>query len=204
MVWYPNAVIRPGPDWKRNQSPLWPQGVVCHSAVGFIGGLHDVLDSQTPSSWHFSILFDGTVEQHYDTSVQCWHAQAANAFAVGIEHEGGYDPENEPLTPAQKAASIALVRWLGEQHNFVLERGEPGRTLFEHNQFYPKPCPSNRIPWEEYVMVSAEKPRKLDVASPEDADLRAMIQALANNRITPLRFDADGRAVYEMSIQLPA
>lgn len=203
-MWYPNALIRPGPDWKRNANPLWPQGVVCHSAVGFAGGLHDVLDSNTPSSWHFSIMYSGVIEQHYDTSVQCWHGQAANSFAVAIEHEGGFNPEDEPLTPAQKASSIALVRWLGEVHNFPLVRSEPGRTLFEHNQFYPKPCPSNRIPWEEYPMVIAgEKPRRLDVASPNDQDLRAMISALVNNRIAPVRFDAEGRAVYEMSLVLP-
>lgn len=203
-MWYPNAVIRHGPDWKRNANPLWPQGAVLHSAVGYEGGLYDVLDSNTPSSWHFSILYSGVVVQHYDTSAQLWHAQAANSFAVGIEHEGGYSPEDEPLTPAQLASSIALVRWLGEVHNFPLQRAEPGRTLFEHNQFYPKPCPSNRIPWEEYTVVNAVKPRRLDVASPDDADLRAMISALVNNRISPVRFDPDGRAVYEMSIQLPA
>lgn len=200
---YPNAVWVPGPDWKQNGNPLWPQGVVCHSAVGYVTGLMDVLRSQTPSSWHFSILQSGTVWQHYDTTVQTWHAQAANAFAVGIEHEGGYNPENEPLTLAQWQASVALVRWLGQVHNFTLTREEPGRTLFEHNQFYPKPCPSGRIPWWRYPEVVAEKPRKLDVASPEDKDLRAMISALANNRITPVRFDPDGRAVYEMSIVLP-
>lgn len=201
-MWYPGAVIRPGPAWKVNANPLWPQGVVCHSAVGFAGGLHDELDGNNSKSWHFSIMYSGLVEQHYDTNLQTWHGNAANAFAVGIEHEGGYSPENEPLTPAQLAASVALVRWLGETHNFELRRDEPGRTLFEHNQFYPKPCPSGRIPWGEYQVVN-EKPRRLDVASPDDQDLRAMISALANNRITPIRFDPDGRAVYEMSIVLP-
>lgn len=201
-MWYPAAVIRPGPAWKQNASPLWPQGAVLHSAVGYEGGLYDVLDSNSPASWHFSILYSGIVIQHYDTTAQCWHAQAANSFAVGIEHEGGFNPENEPLTPAQIASSVALVRWLGEAHNFPLQRDEPGRTLFEHNQFHPKPCPSGRIPWEEYQVVS-EKPRRLDVASPDDQDLRAMISALANNRVTPVRFDSDGRAVYEISITLP-
>lgn len=201
---YPDALLVPGPAWKQNHNPLWPQGVVCHSAVGYLGGLLNVLEGNTPSSWHFSVLYSGIVEQHYDTNVQCWHAQGANTFAVGIEHEGGFSPENEALTPAQLASSVKLVRWLGEVHNFALQRDEPGRTLFEHNQFYPKPCPSGRIPWGEYTVPPVgDRPRLLDVASPDDADLKAMIRALANSRITPLRFDPDGRAVYEMSIVLP-
>lgn len=162
-----------------------------------------MLDGLTPSSWHFSVLYDGTVEQHYDTEVQCWHAQAANAFAIGIEHEGGYDPENEPQQAAQLTASVALVRWLGETHGFPLQRDEPERTLYEHNEFYRKPCPSGRIPWQEYTMVNPGRPRPLDVASPEDQDLKAVIRAMVNNGIIPVRFDPDGKAVYELKITLP-
>lgn len=153
---YPNAIWLPGPTWKVNGAPLTPRGVVAHSAVGFRSGLLSVLHGSERASWHFSILFDGTVWQHYERQ-QCWHAQAANSFTFGIEHEGGFDPEDEPLTEAQLAASVALVRWLGKTYGFPLVR-DPlvGRTLFEHNEFHPKPCPSGRIQWERYTELETE------------------------------------------------
>lgn len=162
---YPDAIWRPGPAWKVNDAPLAPRGVVCHSAVGYEAGLYAVLDGPTRASWHFSVLYDGIVLQHYETTAQTWHAQAADAFTVGIEHEGGYDPEDEPLRPAQLAASVALVRWLGQELGFALSRADgPEKSLWEHNEFYAKPCPSGRIPWERYTEEDEMTPEEVDAA----------------------------------------
>lgn len=149
---YPPAIQVPGPTMKTS-GYLTVSGVVGHSAVGYESGLLAVLNDVTSpreqlASWHFSVLYDGTVWQHYDTNIRCWHAQGANSFSIGIEHEGGHDPVDEPLTPPQLAASIALVRWLGQQFGFPLKRQE---GLWEHNEFANKPCPSGRIPWDLYV-----------------------------------------------------
>lgn len=160
---YPGATWLPGPAYKVNSAPLAPKGIVAHSMVGYKGGAHAVLfdqGQQYRASWHFSVYQDGSVEQHYDTEVQTWHAQAANAFAIGIEHEGGYNPEDEPLTPRQRNASVALVQWLSMQYGFPLERHN---GLWEHNEFAEKPCPSNRIPWEFYVAQTPTVPEDDDM-----------------------------------------
>lgn len=153
---YPGASWRSGPSWKINRDPnglptlLYPRGIVLHSMVGYKMGAYSVLDGAIRASWHFSVYQDGSVEQHYDTTVQCWHAQGANSFCVGIEHEGGYNPETEPLTEVQLASSLALCQWLGKQYKFELVRWGEGKTLWEHNEFWPKQCPSGRIPWHVY------------------------------------------------------
>ena len=138
----------PGPLVKTEPGSRVPSGVVCHSAVGYQGGLMSVLNGTRRASWHFSVLQDGTVWQHYDTLEVAWHAQGANATCVGIEHEGGYQPADEPLTPAQLAASVKLVRWLAQEHGFGLVRKQ---TLWEHNDWWQTSCPSGRIPWDAYT-----------------------------------------------------
>jgi len=128
MAIYPEAIWRPGPPSKTGY-PAYPvnftQGVVCHSMVGYFGGAMAELDKLTRrASWHFSVNFDGKVYQHYDTKLVTWHCGSAywNARLIGIEHEGGYSPHNEPFTYQQRLASVKLVRWLGLTHGFELSR----------------------------------------------------------------------------------
>ena len=150
MAVCPFAAWRPGPPEKVH-GVIAPTGITGHSAVGYRYGLYDVLDSPyVPWGWQFSVFYDGAIEQHYDTTALVWHGHASSEFAIGIEHEGGFSPEDEPLRPAQLASSIRLMQWIGKEHGFPLKRSQPGRTLHEHNEFANKPCPSNRIPWELY------------------------------------------------------
>ena len=166
MSRYPAAIWMPGPDWKTEPGSRVPSGVVHHSAVGYRAGLLSVLHGTRRASWHFSVLQDGTVWQHYDTTQIAWHAQGANPKCVGCEHEGGFSPANEPLTPAQLAASIDLTRWLGHEHNFRLQRaGGPGQTLWEHNDWWPATsCPSGRIPWARYTEEDDMADEQLTIA----------------------------------------
>lgn len=201
-LYYPKAIWVPGPAWK-NSGPLEATGITGHSAVGFIGGLHDELFANNLKSWHFTGRYDGVIEQHYPIDVRTWHGQGAGAFTVGVEAEGGYQPENEAFTPEQLQSLIELFRWIAEVRNFVLARDVGQRTLFEHNEFYNKPCPSGRYPWEKFTMVNAgPTPRPLDIAAPDDKDLKSVIAAMANNRVKPVRYDEQGRAVYEMALDL--
>jgi N-acetyl-anhydromuramyl-L-alanine amidase AmpD len=75
---------------------------------------------------------------------------------IGIEHEGGFDPEDEPLTEAQRSESVALVRWLSKRHGFPLIRRA---GLWEHREVAPASaptaCPSGRIPWKYYISEEA-------------------------------------------------
>jgi N-acetyl-anhydromuramyl-L-alanine amidase AmpD len=105
------------------------------------------LVGMTQVSWHFTVLKDGAVWQHYGLDSSCWHAgnRANNARLIGIEHEG---KAGEPLTEAQTQASVSLVRWIAATQGWPLERHT---RLLEHNEVYATACPSGRIPWERYV-----------------------------------------------------
>lgn len=150
---YPLAVQEPGPSWKQGYPPVFRnacRGVVCHSMVGSYSGAMSRLDSTDRASWHFSVTKGGQVYQHYDTEAITWHAGTPqwNQRLIGIEHEGGGPGnESEPLTVAQRDASVALVHWLAQQHAFplVVRVG-----LWEHRWLSQTACPSGRIPWRYY------------------------------------------------------
>lgn len=149
---YPNAIVRLGPQWKVNGGLNKCQGVVLHSMVGsYPAALGELDNPLRKASWTYSVLKDGRVFWHYPDTAQTWHAGSAfNNFCIGIEHEGGLDPYDEPLTPEQLAASVKLVRWLSIAHQFPLVRR---KGLWEHNEVSGQPtaCPSGRIPWAAYT-----------------------------------------------------
>ena len=155
--WYPRATSYPGPSVKIQTGRNPAAGVVLHSMVGFRAGAHSVLENvegpRKTVAWHFSVLQDGTVEQHYPIDVILHHAgnRWANEHLIGIEHEGGFDPPDEPLTTAQQAASVELVRWIAEQRSWTPAR-TGDKTLYEHNEVSDTStqCPSGRIPWPAY------------------------------------------------------
>ena len=158
---YPHAIQRPGPAGK-TWSTLGDRnaigGVVLHSMQGSYEGALTVLDDESvteqnayrAASWHFSITKDGTVYQHYPVESAPFHAGSRywNDRLIGIEHEGGA-PGNlaEPLTEAQYAASIALVRWIARIGGWPVEGGR----LYAHNQVTATSCPSGRIDWSRYM-----------------------------------------------------
>lgn len=147
MSFYPPAVQRPGPDWK-----VWPEqnsceGAILHSLEGSSVAALNQLTGTVSVSWHFTMLKDGSVWQHYPLTASCWHAggKAANTRLIGVEHEG---KAGEPLTEAQTQASVALVRWLSATCGWPMERHT---RLLEHNEVFATACPSGRIPWSKYV-----------------------------------------------------
>jgi N-acetyl-anhydromuramyl-L-alanine amidase AmpD len=182
MPVYPPAIRRPGPAAKsgypgatRNDAA----GVVCHSMAGSADGAMAVLgDSARRASWHFSVLRDGRVLQHFDSRAVAWHcgSRAWNARTIGIEHEGGFEPADEPLTPPQLASSVALVRWLAAQHGFALRRGD---GLWEHREVTPASdptaCPSGRIPWQHYT---ADGPQQTEARMYSDSEIDAKVGEL--------------------------
>jgi N-acetyl-anhydromuramyl-L-alanine amidase AmpD len=146
-VWYPAAEQYFAPSWKINGVINRSEGVVLHSMEGSYSGALTVLMSNSQASWHFSVLKDGRVIQHYPTTAACWHAggPVSNNKFIGIEHEGRV---GEALTPEQLASSVGLVRWIAQEEGWQMARHV---TMFEHNEVYNTACPSGRIPWEAYV-----------------------------------------------------
>ena len=201
-LWYPKAVRVPGVAWKVHGKNT-NKGAVLHSAVGFKAGLLDELRGPKDKGWHFSDLQDGTILQHYPLDALVYHCSNAfgNGQYIGIEHEGGLDPEDEPLTPAQLRASIDLVKWIAEQGKWLPSRTSP-KTLFEHKEVALKytQCPSGRIPWKE---IMAE-PLISSPMTKTDA-VKIWTKTAGSNpdgvKITPLPMTSNpARRVYEVEL----
>lgn len=217
-TWYPDAIQHPGaPDKGEGYDGRANicGGAVLHSMEGWIASaLRRVENAAERVSWHFSIDQQGVVYQHYPVEAVCFHAgdRWANEHYIGVEHEGMV---GMPLTPAQLAASVRLVRWLAREFGWVLGV-EPFRVphLHEHNEFFATACPSDRIPWEHYTMTdtptppppSGSVPALLDIRS--TADVQRVLDAIAtgatiginNAEQHPIGFDAVGRRVIELHL----
>lgn len=150
ILYYPDAIQIHGPNAFQYNAVNAVSGIVNHSAEGYwsIGYTPDDVMQQRSVSWHFSVFRDGHVEQHYPLNASCWHSGNAwgNTHLVGIEHEGR---QGDPLTEAQRVASVNLCRWIAQQGGFYMTRNAP-RTLWEHNELSSTTCPNGRIPWERY------------------------------------------------------
>ncbi len=121
-------------------------GIVNHSAEGYFGtGNPSSVMRARGNSWHFTVLKNGKVWQHYPLEAMCWHAGSkANYRYIGIEHEG---KAGEALTTAQLAATIKLNAAIARNRGWVsIKRGVTG---FQHNDFMATSCPSGRIPWSK-------------------------------------------------------
>lgn len=170
-LWMPEAVKVPGHPDKIGYESLGfgatgpKRGTIVHSAEGWGAYLKFLV--QTPlaiKSWHFSILQDGTIWQHYPIDAHCWHAGdtddddevRANIDLDGIEEEGLV---GQPLTPEQTSSTVRVIRFQadyfdrdGSYARFPIQPAN-GWTLGEHNQVSNTytACPSDRIPWDDVL-----------------------------------------------------
>ncbi len=173
-MWYENAIRDPAPEWKTGYSFLslnLRQGAVYHSMVGAFAAARARLFGDDRASWHFSVLKDGTIYQHYPIDRVAWHAGTvdANGKYIGIEHEGGAAPNySEPLTPAQYRSTLGLTLWLMKACSWPEFR--VGVQGMEHNWLYPTACPSGRIPWSDLI-------RDISKEGTVDQELRDRIRA---------------------------
>ena len=140
------------------------------------------------ASWHFSILRDGTLYQHYEIEDICWHcglpgderrdtSLIGNITLVGEEHEGY---AGEPLTLAAKTTTIQLTADL-RMLCPIPEPPELRKNLWEHNWLSSTACPSGRIPWAEIIPALEENHMPLT-----DAD-KQWINEAVNNQLKTLQ-----------------
>jgi nucleoid-associated protein YgaU len=172
--WLDWAVRVPGPPDKVSSGTNPAMGYVPHSAVGFYGGWADRLFSTdrrpdgryTPyaaASVHGWIAYNGAVTQHYPFTASCWASGSTfpNSNFVAFENEGGFDPHDEPLTPAQISANARIIRELAAWRGWTgLRRPknehDTSGNLYEHCECVrwgslPTACPSKRIPWDDIL-----------------------------------------------------
>jgi N-acetylmuramoyl-L-alanine amidase/Bacterial SH3 domain len=85
--------------------------IVMHFTDGSsaLGAINRFMDKQQQVSAHYIIDRNGDIYQMVPDSEMAWHAKAANPRSIGIEHVA---LPGQQMADAQKASSIALVRWL--------------------------------------------------------------------------------------------
>ena len=168
--WLDWADREPGPPDKVYSTVNSAIGYVPHSAVGYYGGWTSRLFSTergpdgrytraAAASVHGWIAYDGRVIQHYPFTASCWASgsEYPNTHLIAFENEGGYDPVDEPLTPAQIGANVRIIRELAAWKGWPdirrpRDAADLTAQLYEHRECNrwgsePTACPSGRIPW---------------------------------------------------------
>ena len=90
----------------------------------------------------------------------CWHAGAANEWAVGIEHEGfGNQSESAWLDTPQLHVSANRAAWI--LHEYTLGPPRLRRNIFGHgmggNAWGGHPdCPGANFPWRHYMHLVSD------------------------------------------------
>ena len=187
----PWASWRPGPQNKVFGYDDNAMLAVCmHSMEGYEAGAWSQLDGEnTGVSWHFSVMKSGTVYQHYPLQASPWHAGSKyqNQRLIGIEHEGVV---GEPLTHAQRLASIDLVNWIAKQCGWEVSTtdGPNRRTVYFHSDATATSCPNGRINLADYW--PAQQPPLPGFTPDVEKALNALDEAVrniqaANDALTP-------------------
>lgn len=188
--WLDWAERVPGPADKVYGVPNAGIGYIPHSAVGYYSGWASRLFSAdrlangdysvyAAVSCHGWIAYDGTVKQHYPFTASCWASGSRypNTHFIAFENEGGFRPVDEPLTEAQVASNVRIIRELAAWRGWGGFRRpshalDTAANLYEHRECVrwgsaPTACPSGRIPWARILAGLADEP----LAAAEAADV---------------------------------
>ena len=96
-------------------------------------------DSKSQVSAHYLIGQSGTIYQFVADAEKAWHATTANSYTIGIEHSA---LPGDKLTPAQEAASVALLKYLVQEYNISLDQ------IVGHRHIGATTCPNSLWPTE--------------------------------------------------------
>ena len=183
-AWYPAAIKKPIPPGA-NDPVIVPALAILHVAVSLLRSLFAWFNGPSGGiESHFYIRKDGTVEQYRSVLREADANYGANSYTVNGTTYGAVSIETAGLAlgwwnKTQKAAILALLSWLHEEHGILLRPvAGPFPTLAEggvsYHSRYPqwspvkKSCPGpNRttqytrwlLPWmraqsAEYVTVA--------------------------------------------------
>ena len=91
-----------------------PRLVICHIMQGTLLGTDAWFrNEESEVSAHFGVGKTGQVFQWVDTDSRAWHAEQANDYSIGVEHEGF---AGTPLTAAQIEATAGIFAWARKQY----------------------------------------------------------------------------------------
>jgi len=97
-------------------------------------------EGKSDIGYHYVIRLDGSVEQGRLEEQVGAHCAGHNQSSLGVCYIGGYASDGktpkDTRTDAQKASLLALVKQLQTSHHI------PSKSIFGHNEFANKACPS--------------------------------------------------------------
>ena len=113
------------------------------------------INSGSSATWHYTVD-DKQIIQHFDDSVQCWHAGdgkgTGNLQSIGIELCVNSDGDfNKTVKNA-----VELVKYLMKKYNISIDR------VVQHNRWSGKNCPQNLrsgakgITWDMFISMISE------------------------------------------------
>lgn len=107
------------------------------------------------------------------------HASGANAFTIGIEHEGTYTDELPPQELWD--AMITLIAYLCQEY------GVPLNNIRGHRDFTMTECPGHRL-YPELAQIRADVAKKLGVAEPEPVDnYQNLVESQGGYRVSAMQ-----------------
>lgn len=159
---------------KGRKSPYRVDLIVIHVTEGSAASVvewfsNPTADNGDPSnvSAHYMVRKDGVIVQFVDENDTAWHAGRVsaptaalvidrspanpNGYSIGIEHEGS---GREPLTLAQRIASVSLIRDICARRAIPIDRTH---IVGHHQIFAPKLCPG-AIDVDALVSEAAQAP----------------------------------------------
>ncbi len=115
-----------------------------HYGVGFGGEVHQYV-KEANAAWASGVIHNLDVSLPWLPPSGSDQGMHINLRTIHVEHEG---QPNDVLTPAQLAASLALVRDIAQRRSIPLNR----LYIVGHSQIYDlHNCPGPAFPWATYM-----------------------------------------------------
>lgn len=125
-------------------------------------------------SAHYLVDRDGAIYQLMPDTLMARHVIGLNHCAIGIENVGG--TKDTPLTPAQVAANVALVRLLASRHPIRYLLGHHEYTAFEGHPLWKERDSGYRTtksdPGEAFMKKIRRKLRDLNLEGPPQSTIQ--------------------------------
>ena len=184
------ALPHPGNERKVYPGRNANQGIVWHSAEGWLPYLLGYVAGPTGASWTGSIALDGRLYQHYSVLSKCWASgnSVANGQYWSFELEG---TQGNPATPEQVETCLRIATEFEGFTGMKATRVGFPRTMWEHNEVAeiaspnagPTSCPSHRYdPFFAALDTEDEMCAKCDeIIKATYGTAERMAELLANN-----------------------
>ena len=112
----PVVRVIPSPNHSERDAPIDTIVLHCTAAETVSSTINWFLLPRSRVSAHYVIDTTGDIIQMVPDDRSAWHAKAANAQSIGIEHVG---TGASRMPAAQAAASAALIRWLAKKYGIA-------------------------------------------------------------------------------------